>query len=434
MAYEPQYTKPYIDGWKNLPEETTPITAETLNTIDTAMVAVEEQLVATTEVFDEQLGSVFVGNKDKTVKPMRSAILGSLNAITSMATYCLIAGYNNIVNATNNIVGGTKNTVNSNASDNVISGNNNTLVESSGGNNVSGSTNNVDGNYNVVGGDNNTVEAIDANVVGKGLKTFKGNYGAQQIAGQYNNPDENIDGSVILFGIGNGTSDTARSNAVLLDKNGNLQVQGKLLQNGGDEITAGAKKTAVYSDYSLAVSALNSATNTDFEAGQTIRISESGIPDLWIVSVATTKVSYSSSGNLVTDIKNTGTVQIGYYNVALVEAYGFEPSSINSNSHYDYVQALLNAGDSYFERIKMAVGQTVHIQNTTQADLYIYSKESSKASYTYMGDLEGDIIAAGGLLQVGYYKIGMVKGYVDFPTYEETLAILNAEEQEVEGE
>lgn len=432
MAYEAQYERPYPDGWEDRPSENTPQMAAHLDAYDDTFELIEEQLVATTEVFDETVGSVLVGNKDKTIKPMKSAILGALHEITAMATYCLIAGYANIVNATNNIVGGNKNTVNSNAINNLVSGVSNTLAESASGNSVSGSTNTLDGNYDVVGGDNNTVQATDASVVGKGLKTFTGNYGAQQVAGQYNDPDENIDGSVILFGIGNGTSDTARSNAAILDKNGNLQVSGKLLQNGGEEVGSGAKQSAVYTNYSLAVSALNSAANTDFEVGQTIRISESGIPDLWIVSVATTQVSYSYAGTLVTDIKKTGTLQIGYYNVALVEADGFAPASITMDSHYAVVSALMNAGDSYFEGLKLAVGQTIHIKYETQSDLYIYSKESTKVSYSFAGDVEGDIIAAGGLLQVGYYKIGLVKGYIDFPSYDETLAILNAEEEEVE--
>lgn len=53
MAYTPTYTKPYPDGWKNLPEETTPITAEVLNNYDGALESIMEQLKKTTEAFDE---------------------------------------------------------------------------------------------------------------------------------------------------------------------------------------------------------------------------------------------------------------------------------------------------------------------------------------------------------------------------------------------
>lgn len=42
MAYTPTYTKPYPDGWQNLPEETTPITAEVLDKIDEAIAAIEK--------------------------------------------------------------------------------------------------------------------------------------------------------------------------------------------------------------------------------------------------------------------------------------------------------------------------------------------------------------------------------------------------------
>lgn len=431
MAYEPKYTKPYTDGWKNFPEETTPITAEILNAIDTAMVASEEQLVATTEVFDEKYGSVRAGLKDKTINPRQSGIFGSLQEITGTVAYCLIAGYKNVVKSVSNIVGGTSNTINTNADYNIVGGNSNTVNDYSCGNVVAGRKNSVAGNYGVSGGNENVINAASSNVVGNGLKTYYGSNAGQHVGGNFNDPDENIDGSYVIFGIGNGTRDTARSNAMILDKRGNLQVAGKILKNGGEEIVSGAKQSAVYTNYSLAVYALNNAANTDFEAGQTIRLSEAGSPDLWIVSVATTRVSYSHEGTLVTDIKKTGTLQIGYYKVALVEADGFSPASITMDSHYAVVSALMKAGDAYFEGLKLAIGQTIHIKYATQADLYIYSKESTKASYSFAGDLEGDIIAAGGLLQVGYYKIGLVKGYVGALSYDDTLALLNAEEEEM---
>ena len=433
MAYEPKYTKPYTDGWKNLPEETTPVTAESLNAMDTAFEAVEEQLVETTEMFDAEKGSVFAGNKDATIKPVKSGIFGAFQDITAAAMYSLIAGFRNVVKAGYNLIGGTTNTINANASNNVVSGTSNTLAESAANNAVSGANNVVDGSYDVVGGKRNSVSSESSSVIGEGLKTYSTNYGAQQVAGQYNDPDETIEsGKYILFGVGNGTSDTARSNAMLLDEAGNLQVSGKLLQNGGEEVGGGgkgAKQSAVYDSYSSAISALNNAANTDFETGQTIRISALGYPDLWIVSVETTQVSYTYSGKLVTDIKSAGKIQIGYYYVSLVEADSFYPASITLQHHEQLIYYLQSYTDAQLEGIKLGVGQTIHITNSACVDYYIYSKESASASYTYNGDLEGDIIAAGGLLQIGYYKIGLAKGYVGALSYDETLALLNAEEE-----
>lgn len=44
MAYTPTFTKPYEDGWENLPSEDTPITAEALNEYDDTFENIEDYL------------------------------------------------------------------------------------------------------------------------------------------------------------------------------------------------------------------------------------------------------------------------------------------------------------------------------------------------------------------------------------------------------
>lgn len=53
MAYTKKFINPYPDGWENLPSENTPITAEALQAYTDTMEAVEEQLVRTTEKYDD---------------------------------------------------------------------------------------------------------------------------------------------------------------------------------------------------------------------------------------------------------------------------------------------------------------------------------------------------------------------------------------------
>lgn len=429
MSYTPTYTKPYTNGWKNLPEETTPITAEALNAIDNTLETVEEQLASTTAIFDEEKNGVYVGNKDSSVKPSNAGIFGGYNDVSISAVRSLTSGYNNKVNAEDCTVSGTGNTVESGAVYNNVSGQKNIVTSSSIGNAVSGFNNTVDGNYNSVAGQQNEVTANGAIVAGTGLKTFGVLNSPQGVVGTYNDSDEQIDsGKQVLFAVGNGKSDSARSNAFLVDEDGNVSAKGKIYQSNGEEIKSGAKQSAVYDSYGLAVSALNSASSTDFEKGQPIRIMAQGVPDLYIASVESTSTEYTYADTLIADIKKTGKQKIGYFNVSLVEADGYAPASIMFQSHYLFQNALLNAGDSYFESLKMKVGQNVHIKQSGQSDLYIYSKETSSASYTYKGDLEGDIVSAGGLLQIGYYKVGLLQAYVAVPTYEETLEILNSEE------
>ena len=44
--YTPVYTKPYPDGWVNLPEKKTPVTAEVMSAYDDAIETIEEYLQA----------------------------------------------------------------------------------------------------------------------------------------------------------------------------------------------------------------------------------------------------------------------------------------------------------------------------------------------------------------------------------------------------
>lgn len=393
--------------------------------------AEEEQLKKTTEVFDDTIGSVLSGNEDKTEKPTHAAVMGVGNSVKTATRNCLIGGEGNTVNAPSNTVNGKENKIeSSNAVFNNVSGQENELGSSAICNNVSGYGNTVDGNYNSVSGYENTVESDNSFVAGRGLKSYSYDQEGQMIGGLYNDTEEEIvDGVPVLFGIGNGNNDAYRGNALLIDKNGNMKVKGKVYFDGGQELKTGAKQSAVYSDYYYAVSALNSASNTDFEKGQTIRITGAGKCDLWIVAVESTQVSYSYSTSFIEDVRQAVTLQIGYYVVSLAVAESYAPASITLPSHSDLVSRLIIGGNA-LDTIKLTVGQTVHIKSTGLCDLYIDSRVSSFSSYTYAETLEADIIAAGGLLQIGYYMVGMVKGYEAAPTYDETLEILNTEETE----
>ncbi len=61
--YTPIFTKPYPDGYKNLPEEITPITAEVLNNYDNAIVHIENGLVSFNEDLDDFKNYVQTGIK-----------------------------------------------------------------------------------------------------------------------------------------------------------------------------------------------------------------------------------------------------------------------------------------------------------------------------------------------------------------------------------
>ena len=87
-------------------------------------------------------------------------------------------------------------------------------------------------------GANNEIDANYGVGLGRGLKVQSGN---QTVLGRYNIPDAENN---YLEIIGNGTSDTNRSNAYTVDKNGNLRIKGKAYVGGADKDSADIKELA----------------------------------------------------------------------------------------------------------------------------------------------------------------------------------------------
>ena len=69
------------------------------------------------------------------------------------------------------------------------------------------------------------------------------------------------------------------------------------------------------------VTSLNSAGNTDFNVGVNLYIQALGVPDFWIYSVEETSFAYSytTDNDLISEINSSGSVQIGYYKISLLE-------------------------------------------------------------------------------------------------------------------
>ncbi len=89
--YTPMYTKPYPDGWKNKPDETTPVTAEIMDAYDNAIETIEEYLrvnpIEQAEAADVDLNNLVVGNSislgrkaDTTTGPFSFAAGGQVTA------------------------------------------------------------------------------------------------------------------------------------------------------------------------------------------------------------------------------------------------------------------------------------------------------------------------------------------------------------------
>lgn len=340
MAYIKKYTKPYPE-WHNKPVKDTPITAEVMEGIDDAIQSIEAQLEKTTEMYADSPPMITMGNTDKTLKPFSSMVAGDNNTVSAVqSTACgygnTVSGSSDIVGGRNNsvdtvhysIVSGSENTVKNNATNDIVVGNKNTVsgvhyssvvgtenkLESSGG-----------GNHDIRGSYNEIASANSGNVSLEGThnKNIEGNYYTHKVIGQYNDYAEEAEsGAYIIFEAGNGSGESARSNAMYLDAQGNMRIGGDLIFGSSKrKLKDALNSTIIFSEHGEAQYMLSSAANTKYTAGQTLRIKKEGQADLWISTVHSESVSYSYTGDLEGDIVAAGgALQIGYYSVALVKA------------------------------------------------------------------------------------------------------------------
>lgn len=358
MAYTPTYTRPYPDGWQNLPEETTPITAEVLDGIDNAIEAIESQLQATTENYESSPPQIKFGMADKTKSSPNS----------------IVGGQSNTASGYSNIVGGDSNTVSGNAG--ITGGSKNT---NQGQNSIMAGYKNTDtGYYNATFGQNNENKGYFTSLFGLYLKSVSNSYTAHLVCGKYNNPDEYLKDAYgnktgdILFEVGNGTKDDARSNALMLDDKGNLSIKGNLFTKNGklpDKIPGFVQ----FESMSHMALALNNASNTDYGLGTALRITGNDGYDFYISKI--NEESVSGDTNVESALRSgEGSIQYGYYTVIPVKA-------LSENVFYTGgTQSLVNLlNTSKF----FSAGQIIRTPDPTFPVIFIMSRNSSSNQYEY---------------------------------------------------
>ena len=117
-------------------------------------------------------------------------------------------------------------------------------------------------------------------------------------------------------------------------------------------IAEGRARAVAFASYSAFVSALNTASNTDYKVGDNIFIQTQEVPDLWIYSVESTPSSYSyiDDATLVDNLQNVGFIQVGYYKIAAMEIgkvdlRGYVPTSCTVNGKALSSNITLSASD-----------------------------------------------------------------------------------------
>ena len=91
-----------------------------------------------------------------------------------------------------------------------------------------------------------------------------------------------------------------------------------------DEVEAkadGASVSDTYESYEEMISAINSMSADTMKRGRNINIITMGVPDLWVayVSDASVPYTYSSDEDFVREIEESGSVQVGFYKLAMLE-------------------------------------------------------------------------------------------------------------------
>ncbi|MFO7842858.1 MAG: hypothetical protein R6V16_03535 [Bacteroidales bacterium] len=209
-------------------------------------------------------GSVALGYKNKSYG-MQSAILGGYSNLINSSSSVIAGGHGHIIDAPYaGILGGIKNKVHADAAWGVIGGGYK--------NEIYGSTSTiVNGTYNITTGALSTVIGSRNNAY-SWCETVIGRYNDYDATG---NPD-NWEDTDHLFVIGNGTADDARSNAMVVLKNGNIGI-------GADPGTYRLNVTGGNAYFSNSVSALSLIDRTpypkDLETAYKAVFSMNRLPD-----------------------------------------------------------------------------------------------------------------------------------------------------------
>lgn len=88
-----------------------------------------------------------------------------------------------------------------------------------------------------------------------------------------------------------------------------------------NDLVKGKDMALAYKNYSEVINEFNAAATNKYKVGQAVFIQDTMVPDLWVYSVENTHVDfvYIGNDNIVETLSSVGTVQFGYYKLAMLE-------------------------------------------------------------------------------------------------------------------
>ena len=117
------------------------------------------------------------------------------------------------------------------------------------------------------------------------------------------------------------------------------------------------------------ITAINSYSNTEMNVGTSIYLQEMEVPDFWVYSKADSSVAYTYTDDsaFISAVETSGYVQVGYYNIAMLETakvdltdyYSKEEvdtllSEIDLSAYVDLTSDQVIGGDKEFEVLKLS--------------------------------------------------------------------------------
>lgn len=92
------------------------------------------------------------------------------------------------------------------------------------------------------------------------------------------------------------------------------------------------------------ITALNSYNNTELNVGANLFVQQTGVPDFWVYSKETTSVpyTYTNDSAFINAVQTTGSVQVGYYKVSLLETAKVDLTNYYTKTQIDNLLKTIN--------------------------------------------------------------------------------------------
>ena len=159
------------------------------------------------------------------------------------------------------------------------------------------------------------------------------------------------------------------------------------------KIAKGANQAISYENYEEMVEALNWMDDTALKKGQNIYIGTVGVPDLWIYSVGETADAYSfvDDNTFVDLLKEDGTVQVGYYYVAMLETQKVDLSEYaktsDMNDIKEYLLNSINTNQASFEQFKTSAEADIGQLKSAVIYKNVGDNNTAHGRYIVIGDV-----------------------------------------------